>query len=98
MLYNSIIIEARKVPEEARRESAQNGLEFHLRVPRRPGPSSRVKHKQMLLFHAEAKGLCARWYIETTQKHLTVRFLYAIGPKLICFPFYGPRKLLGVFQ
>ena len=72
-------------------KGAQNGLEFHLHVPRLPGPSSRIKQKQMLLFHAEAKGLAARWYVETTQKHLPVRFLYALGPKLICFSFYMVR-------
>ena len=37
---------------------AQEGLEIHLRVPRlHPGPSPKVKHRQMLFFHAEAKGL-----------------------------------------
>ena len=80
------------------KRSAQNGVEIHLRVPRLPGPSSRVKHKQIFLLHAEAKGLGARWYVKTTQKHLPVRFLYALGPKLICFSSYGPRKLLGMFQ
>ena len=39
-----------------------------------------VKHKQILPFHAEAKGLGARWHLETTQKHLPIRFLYAFAP------------------
>ena len=91
-----------EMPRARRLEKGtQNGLEIHLRVPRLPGPSPRVKHKQMLLFmlfHAEAKSLCPRWYVKTTQKHLLVRFLYALGPKLICFSSYGPRKLLGMSQ
>ena len=52
----------------------------------------------MLLFHAEAKSLGAKWYVETTQQYLPIRFLYALGLKLICFSSYGPRKLLGMFQ
>ena len=79
-------------------KGAQEGLAIHLRVPRLPGPSPRVKHKQILLFHAEAKGLGARWYAETTQKYLPVRFLYALAPTPIFFSFYGPRKLRGMFH
>lgn len=75
---------------------AQNGMEIHLRVLRLPGPSPMVK--QTLLFHAEAKSLGAKWYVETMQKHLPDRFLYAFGLKLICFSLYGPRKLIGMFQ
>ena len=80
------------------KKSAQDGLEIHLHVPRLAKPSSNVKHKQILLLHAEAKGLGTRWYLETTQKHLPVRFLYALAPTLICFSFYGPRKLRSMFQ
>ena len=77
---------------------AQNGLEIHLRLPRLLGPFPMVKHKQVLPFHASAKDLDARWSVETTQKHLPVRFLHVLAPKLICFSFYGPRKLRGMFQ
>ena len=80
------------------KKSAWEGLAIHLRVPRLPGPSPRVKHKQMLLFYAEAKGLGARWYAETTQKHLPVRFLHVLAPKLICFSFSGLKQLRGMFQ
>ena len=76
---------------------AREGLGIQLRVPRLPGPSPRAKHKHMLLFHAEAKGLGLRWHLETTQKHLPVRFLYALALKLIRFSFYGPRKLRGMW-
>ena len=62
------------------------------------GPFPMVKDNQMLLFHAETKGLGTRWYVKATQKHLPVRFLYALGPKLICLSSYGPRKLRGMFQ
>ena len=57
-----------------------------------------VKHKQMLLFHAEAKGLGTRWSVETTQKHFPVHFPYAVAPTLICFSFSGLGKLRGMFQ
>ena len=80
------------------KESVKNGLKIHLRVPRLSRPSSRVKHKQMLLFHTYAKGLGARWYVKTTQKHLPIRFLCALGLKLTCVSLYGPRKHLGMFQ
>ena len=80
------------------KKGAQEGLGIHLRLPRLPGPFPMVKHKQMLFFYAEAKGLDARWSVQTTQKHLPVRFPYALAPKLMCFSFSGPRKLSGVFQ
>ena len=94
-----LLLHEGEIPRTRRvKKIAQNGLEIHLRVPRVPGPSPRVKHKQMLLFHAEAKILDAKWYVETTQKHLSVRFLYVLGLKLNCVSFCGPRKLLGMFQ
>ena len=77
---------------------AQDGLEIHLCVPRLPRPTPRAKHKQILLFQAETKGLGAKWYVEMTQKRLPVRFLYAPGLKLTCFSFYGPKKFMGMFQ
>ena len=80
------------------KRSAQNGLEIHLRVLRLPGPFPMFKHEQILPFHAEAKGLDARWSVETTQKHLPVRFLHVLAPKLICFSFSGLKKLRGMFQ
>ena len=55
---------------------AQNGQEIHLRVHRLSGPSSRVKHKQMLLFHAEAKGLGARWYAK--RRRSIFRFVFCM--------------------
>ena len=69
-----------------------------MRILRLPGPLTKAKHQQMLLLQAEATGLGTMWYLETTKKHLPVRFLYALALKLICFSFYGPRKLRGMFQ
>ena len=66
-------------------------------IPRLAKPSPTAKHKQMLLFHAEAKDLGTRWSVETTQKHLPVRFLYDLAPMLICFSFHARRKLQGSF-
>ena len=37
----------------------------------------------MLFFYAEATGLGAGQYVETTQKHLPIRFLYAFEERLI---------------
>ena len=49
------------------KKNAQNGLEIHLRVLRLPGPFPMFKHEQILPFHAEEKGLGARWSVQTTQ-------------------------------
>ena len=57
------ILHEGEMPRAGRvKKSAQNRLEIHLHVPRLAKPSPKVKHKQMLPFHAEAKGLSTGQY------------------------------------
>ena len=57
----------RNASGERGKKVAQEELEIHLHVPRLAKPSSNVKHKQILLLHAEAKGLGTRWYLVVPQ-------------------------------
>ena len=51
-------------------------------------------HKQILLFHAEAKDLGTRLHLEMMQKHRPIHFLYALALKLVCFSFSGFEESL----